>query len=77
MFEITDMPVPWKLSRTFNLNKVMNSSNVDHKRDQNPPPPLRSERTRAQGEQAAHEVEEIRLWTGNPDKDGRIAYETK
>jgi hypothetical protein len=76
-FEIADMPAHWKLSRTFNVDKLKDASNVDHTRDQDPPPPLMLERTRARGEQAAYEVEEIHSWRRNPDEDGRIEYETK
>jgi hypothetical protein len=40
-FEIADMPAHWKLSATFNVDWLMDSSNIDDTEEQDPPRLLR------------------------------------
>jgi len=75
-FEVL-LPSHWKLSRTFNVDKLR-PSNIDHSRHQGSVPALRV--TRAQGSKekdAEFAVEEIRTWRRNADMGGRIEYEVK
>src|SRR5258708_5828659 len=70
------MPTHWKLSRTFNVDRLKDASNVDRTQEQEPPPPLRL-KTQGGNKLETYEVEEIRSWRRNPNEDGRIEYETK